>query len=242
MDILADERRRSDRRQKEDNALKKIVFIRTLAAALAAVALLGGCGSSGAKAEPSETAKPAATPAPAETESPAETGTVPQRQDGERYDAVIYIEGMEETVPYEHIRNESLGIEMDYDYELFERHSAPDSECFICVYDPEQPENYLEVTRSAQDAETAAAAIGEALSKDYEISSAPYTLDSAGECIRIDASADVGGLTMPDQLQLVYIIPAADGCRIVTAHYAIEGADGFGKRFSSMAHTLSVID
>ena len=61
-------------------------------------------------------------------------------------------------------------------------------------------------------------------------------------CIRIDASADVGGLTMPDQLQMVYIIPAADGCRIATAHYYIVGAEGFGRRFACMMHTLSVID
>ena len=180
------------------------------------------------------------TAAPAAPAAPAETAA---RQDGERFEAVITVEGMEETVSYEHIRSETLGFEMDYDYERFERRSEPDRECFVSIYDdPAHPENYLEVTRSAEDTETAAAAIGEALSKTYDIDSSPYTLDGAGECIRIDASADVGGLTMPDQLQMVYIIPAADGCRIATAHYYIVGAEGFGRRFACMMHTLSVID
>ena len=47
---------------------------------------------------------------------------------------------------------------------------------------------------------------------------------------------------MPDQLQMVYIIPAADGCRIATTHYYIVGAEGFGRRFACIMHTLSVID
>ncbi len=67
-------------------------------------------------------------------------------------------------------------------------------------------------------------------------------LERAGSCIRIDASADVGGLTMPEYLQMVYIIPAADGCRIATAHYYIVGAEGFGRRFAYMMQTFSAID
>ena len=35
---------------------------------------------------------------------------------------------------------------------------------------------------------------------------------------------------------------ATDGCRIATAHYGFESAEGFGKRFSSMVKTLVVID
>ncbi len=58
---------------------------------------------------------------------------------------------MEETVRYEHVRNTALGFEMDYDFESFVRRSEPDRECFISVYDdPEAPENYLEVTFSAE--------------------------------------------------------------------------------------------
>ena len=46
---------------------------------------------------------------------------------------------------------------------------------------------------------------------------------------------------MPDHLQAVYIIPAADGCRVAAAHYAIEGAEGFAKRFHYMMETFAVI-
>jgi len=66
-------------------------------------------------------------------------------------------------------------------------------------------------------------------------------LDLAGRCIRIDASAEKGGMTMPDLLQMVYIIPAADGCRVATAHYSIESAEGFGRRFHYMMDTFSAI-
>ena len=179
---------------------------------------------------------------PAEPENSKAEGGI-KREDGERFEGVIMIEGMEEAVSYEHIRNSSIGVEMDYDYELFERHSEADRDCFVSCYDDsENPENYLEVTCSAVDAETAAASISEALSKDYDIIREEFMLERAGSCIRIDASADKGGMTMPEHLQMVYIIPADDGCRIATAHYAIEGAEGFGVRFRNMMHTLEVIE
>lgn len=166
-----------------------------------------------------------------------------RRQDGERFEAVIILEGMEETVHYEHIRNETVGFEMDYDYESFERRSEADRESFVSVWDdPDDPWNYLEVTHRPEDAETAAAAIGAELSKTYEIRREDsFPLDRAGSCIRIDASADIGGLTMPEHLQMVYIIPVADGCLVATGHYTIESAEGFGARFSAMMQTLSAI-
>lgn len=187
------------------------------------------------------TPKPAApTAAPAETSAP----TVPRRQVGERYDRVIMIEGMEETVHYEQIRNDTVGVEMGYEYENFKRRSTAERECFVSDWDdPDNPENYLEVTSSPDSAETVAAAIAEALSQDYEIyRDDAFMLEGAGRCIRIDASADKGGLTMPDHLQLVYIIPAPDGCRIATEHYFIVESEGFGNRFRNMMHTLTVID
>ncbi|MCR5663589.1 MAG: fimbrillin family protein [Oscillospiraceae bacterium] len=165
------------------------------------------------------------------------------RQDGERFDAVIMLEGMEETVHYEHVRNVTLGFEMDYDYESFERLSAADSERFVSVWDDAaNPENYLEVTKRSESAEDVAAAISEELSVKYDLRREDaFELERAGRCIRIDASADVGGKTMPDQLQMVYIIPAPDGCRVATAHYAIEASEGFGRRFQYMMHTFAVI-
>ena len=64
------------------------------------------CGSNSKKAP--EHAEP-------QVKEPAiETG----RQDGERFETTIILEGMEEKVRYEHIRDEALGFEMDYDYEI----------------------------------------------------------------------------------------------------------------------------
>lgn len=175
--------------------------------------------------------------------SEAETEKESGRKDGERFEDTIILEGMEETVRYEHVINQELGFEIDYDYESFERRSGSDSERFISLYDDMgNPENYLEVTCSTDDAETAAAVIGEELSKEYTITKSPYPLENAGDCIRIDASETKEGGYMPDQLQVVYIIPAGDGCRIATAHYAIEAAEGFGRRFAYIMNTLVVIE
>ena len=167
----------------------------------------------------------------------------PERQDGERFETVIQIEGMEETVQYEHLRNSAVGIEMDYDYERFHRQSDPDRERFVSVWDaPDAAENYLEVTYCADDAETAAKAVRETLSQEYDLLESTRELPHVGSCLRIEASEIKGTGRMADQIQAVYIIPAPDGCRIAAAHYAIEGAEGFGRRFSYMLNTLAVID
>ncbi len=174
------------------------------------------------------------------------SGTAPviPRQDGERFEAVIVMEGMEETVNYEHIRNEALGFEMDYDYESFTRSSEDDRERFVLVWDdPSKPENYLELSYSPESAEYAAGAISEALSAEYELyRDDSFMLERAGRCICIDASAEPGGQTMPEHLQTVYVIPAGDGCIVATAHCSIESAEGVGRRFAYMMHTLSLID
>ncbi len=216
------------------------------AAALALVlltTLLGGCAGAAVAPEPSAEPVIVEPVSPASPAEPAAAEAEPGRQDGERFEESIFIEGMEETVRYEHIRNDALGFEMDYDYERFVRLSETDREFFVsCWDDPTKPEYSLEVTRSAQDAETVAAALSEALSKEYEISrNDSFPLARAGSCIRIDASAEPGGLTMPDHLQMVYIVPAADGCRVAVAHYAIEGAEGFGRRFHCMMDSFSVL-
>ena len=167
----------------------------------------------------------------------------PERQDGERFEAVIILEGMEETVKYEHIRNEALGFEMDYDYESFERHSESDRERIVSVWDdPENPGNYLEVTYSAEDADTVAAAVRENLSQTYDLLEETRELECAGECLYIEASVLKGTKTMADQLQSVFIIPSSDGCFVATAHFAAEAAEGFGRRFSYMLQTFSAID
>ena len=233
--------------------MKKVVISLTIAAALA----LGGCanaltteiktpGDEPAASEDMQQAPVEDTQKPVENSeptAPSETPAAePSRQDGERFETVIILEGMEETVQYEHVRNEAIGIEMDYDYESFVRQSKPHRERFISGWDdPENPENYLEVTYSSKDTDTVAASISEELSKEYELITENFTLEGAGECIRIDASEVKGGGFSPDMLQMVYVIPASDGCRIAWAHYAIEGAEGFGRRFAYMVNTLSAI-
>ena len=209
----------------------------TLLLSMALTLSLTACGN----ARPAENEAPAAEPqvTASETSDPAAyTG----RQDGERFEAVIMLEGMEETVQYEHIINETAGFEMDYDYESFARQSESDRECFLSIWDdPDNPENYLEVTRSAEDAETVAASVSEALSQKYDLIKESRTLERAGDCIWIEASELKGTGRMADQLQAVYIIPASDGCRVATAHFYAESAEGFARRFAYMLNSLAVI-
>ena len=228
---------------------------KNLIAALLVLVLVMGCAGCGkAPAPESRPTAPAETrAASAEPAAPAETPAAPEetsaaspepgRRDGECFEAVIILEGMEETVHYEHIRNEGLGFEMDYDYENFVRHREADREFFVsCWDDPNNPENYLEVRYSALDSETAADAIGETLSNDYEISrDDSFPLERAGSCILILAEEVKGGGFMPDQLQSVYIIPTEDGGRIATAHCATVESEGFLRRFRYMMNTFSAV-
>lgn len=208
-----------------------------LTASLSLALLLSGCG----KANPAP-AQAVQTAAPVETQAPAPVQTAPRRQDGERFETTIILEGMEEKVQYEHIRDEALGFEMDYDYESFNRVREADRERFISIYDDAgNPENYLEVSASADDAETAAAAISAALAQEYEVRQDSFVLERAGSCIRIHGDEIKGGGYMPDKLQMVYVIPAPDGCRIAVEHYAIVESEGFGRRFSYLMHTFSVL-
>ncbi len=186
--------------------------------------------------------EPISTTEPIAQELP-ETETEPGRQNGERFDGVIILEGMKETVHYEHLRNDAIGFELDYDYENFVRHSEADREWFVSCWDaPENPENYLEVRYSPLDAEATAAAICETLSSDYEIRmDDAFPLDRAGNCIRIVADEVKGGGYMPDNLQTVYIIPASDGCRVATARCATVESEGFLRRFRYMMNTFLTV-
>ncbi|MCR5790721.1 MAG: hypothetical protein K6G83_12600 [Lachnospiraceae bacterium] len=225
---------------------RKEIFIIVMAALVSV--MMGGCSNNGT---PMETTKPIAATeqviavdpiSTAEPEIPEKTDTVFERQDGERFEETIMLEGMEETVRYEHVRDEEIGFEMDYDYEAFSRHREPGRESFISIYDdPEKPENFLEVTYSPENADEASKSIEEELSENYDIIKETFELERAGSCVRIDASAAKGGGT-PDLLQMLYIIPSADGSITATAHYSFEGAEGFGRRFGYIMNTLSLID
>ena len=177
-------------------------------------------------------------------EDAAGTAPVIERQDGERFEAVIVMEGMEETVNYEHIRNEALGFEMDYDYESFSRSSEADRERFVLVWDdPANPEYYLELSYSPESAEYTADSISESLSAEYELyRDDSFMLERAGRCIYISTSSVKGGDSSPEHLQTVYLIPAGDGCIVATEHCSIESAEGIGRRFAYMMHTLSLIE
>ena len=163
------------------------------------------------------------------------------REDGERFEDTIILEGMEETVKYEHVKDTDTGFEMDYDYESFTRIKEADREKFVSVYDdPKDPQNYLEVLYVPQSPDTAEASISAELSETYEVVREDRTLEKAGRCAVLDASADKGGKTMPDRLQAVYIIPAGSGSIVARANYTAEAAEGFGRRFSYMLDTLCV--
>ena len=227
--------------------MKKLTkILAMIAAAALLLMMLGGCSSEQEdKTKPAELITPDVIELPsAPAEEPAaepaqDNGT--QRQDGERFEGVIILEGMEETVRYEHVRNDAVGFEMDYDYESFVRQNETVHERFVSQYDnPAAPQNYLEVIYQAQDAETVADSVGAELSQKYDIIREACVLERAGSCIRIDASATKDGHT-PDLLQAVYIIPSGSGCLVAAAHYSFESAEGFGRRFANMLDTLTVL-
>lgn len=166
------------------------------------------------------------------------------RQVGERFEGTIILEGMDEPVKYEHIGNEVLGFEMDYDYENFVRKTEQDSERLISIWDnPDNPEIYIEIIHSMENAETTAASIKETLSAEYDASMEQSTLDGAGECIEIRAEVDHNHQMSLWQLQMVFIIPTSDGGSLVVwGHYTVESADGMGARLYNMINSIKVVE
>ena len=202
---------------------KKIAITLSVLLALSMLTTaLCGCGR---KESPAASAAPAAEP---------------RRADGERFETVIMLEGMEGTVGLEHARNETLGFELDYDYEALARYSEAERERFISCYEtPENAWNYLDIQRDTGNAELVASAVSAALSEKFgTVEMQAWTLENAGECLRIKAS---GGREDFSALQTVYIVPAGEGCLIAASHCTFESAEGFGARFDSIMNTLSVI-
>ena len=234
--------------------MKKTGFTFVITALLLSLAACGTVPPAGTNAPAAEPQSAAAieTPdarggqtaqAPTDRPESPEPTTEACRQDGERFETVIMLEGMEETVRYEHIVNESAGFEMDYDYESFVRQSEASRELFLSVWDdPADPVNYLEVRYDTGSAELVSDAVSADLSRKFDRVRETREVDRAGICICIEASARKGAGNMADALQTVYIIPASVGCRVATAHFAVEAAEGFGRRFDYMLHTLSVIE
>lgn len=215
-----------------------------LALTLLLTAMLCACGrgrGETASAQPVPTEASVVRPTPTD---PPEAAAEPGRADGERFEEVVVLEGMEETVRYEHVRNQDVGFELDYEYETLERRRASEYERFLSLYDdPDDPWNYLEVTRSAEGPEAVTSALAKELSRDFDtVVTSRVTLDRAGECARIDASGAKAGRMPSGALESVYILPAADGCRIAAAHCTLESAEGFGARFAAMMDTFIVTE
>ena len=117
--------------------MKKTILSLLLVAAM--MLSLAACGAvstgNSAPAAETESQTTASDDGQIIVEETPETPTQDERQDGERFEAVIMMEGMEETVRYEHIRREDLGFAMDYDYENFVRQSEGDRERFVSNWD-----------------------------------------------------------------------------------------------------------
>lgn len=226
--------------------MKKKAINTTIAAlvmVLLLVTMLSACGS---KNKEEGTDEPDSTTGAVSTTEPVGTSEAQieiDRQDGDHFEDVIAFPDMEETIRYEHIRNDTIGFEMDYDYERFERRSESGRECFVLRYDnPEDPENYLEVTYNTEDADAVSTSVSEVLSNDYDIIKESFTLDRAGSCIKIDASEVKGSGGTPDLMQTVYIIPSGEGCLVVTSHYSYDSGDEYGVRIRHIMNTLKIIE
>lgn len=225
--------------------MKKTILSLLLAAAM--MLSLAACGAvsagNSAPAAEAESKTTASDDGQIIVEETPETPTQDERQDGERFEAVIMMEGMEETVRYEHIRREDLGFAMDYDYENFVRQSEGDRERFVSNWDdPADPQNYLEVSYDTGNANLVADAISAGLSDVYDLLQDERELDNGVKCLRIEASVIKGTNQMADRIQEIYIIPAGSGSIVARAYYAIEGAEGFGRRFAYMVRTLNTLE
>ncbi len=186
---------------------------------------------------PEETPKTESKP-----EEPSKPKEAAGRQDGEKFEETIMLEGSEETVRYEHVKDSAIGFEMDYEYETLTRKKESDKEIFASTYDdPENPWNYLEVMYIDKTVDNAAASVSDELSKEYDLSTEQGALDKAGSCTKIITVSAKSGAKSPDFLQTVYVLPAGDGSIVAAAHYTIESAEGFGGRFDRMVNSLEVI-
>lgn len=227
------------RRKMKRKAIGKMLV--TLAATALTLVMICGCGG---KTNQEESSAAILNPDPissSESAGSSEAEEQTGRKDGERFEETVMIEGTAETVKYEHVKNETIGFEIDYEQETFTRSTESDRVRFISVYDSaDDPWNYLDVTYGAGSVDDVVASVMEELSKDYEVTKDSVTLEGTGSCTRIEASG-VNDKTS-GKLLTTYVIPAADGCRIAAAHYTLESAEGFGKRFFNMVNAMTVIE
>ena len=192
-------------------------------------------------AEPEVTPEPETVAEPTEPEEQPSEDTAAGRQDGERFEATIMLEGTEEKVMYEHARDLAIGFEIDFEYESLTRQKGSDAERFISVYDdPSEPVNYLEISYTDKPVDDVISSAASELSKDYETVTEEGALATAGSCTKIITTV-AKSKAVSDRLQTVYVIPAGDGSIVAITHYTLESAEGFGSRFAQMLDTLEVI-
>lgn len=171
-----------------------------------------------------------------------EQETKNKRKDGERFQSTIMLEGLEEVVNYEHLINDTIGFEMDYDYDSFSRISKSDKEIILPNYDDSsEPTNFLEIFYDNNNADTVVSNINTELSKTYDTTIDYLTSNNLGNYIHIDVSLVKNGQLLP-VLRESFVIPLNNGCLVATAHYYREAAEGIGRRFADMINTMTVID
>ena len=103
---------------------KKLISISL--ALILTIAALTGCVKTGNTEKPSEEVKPSDNTEPVENANPNYTAepkpeTDTGMKDGERFEAMILLEGSEEKVGYEHAISKNVGFEMDFEYDSLTR-------------------------------------------------------------------------------------------------------------------------
>lgn len=161
------------------------------------------------------------------------------RENGERFEETIMIEGVEETVQYEHYVDTTIGFEIDYEYYELGRSASKEDVTFFSMYDdPNNLENYLEITYSPDDVDLTASNLTSEYSSNFEVIQSSETLNNGVTCTTLALLNPEDG---SKNIQMIYVIPADDGCRVAAAHYTVESMEGFGRRFERTVRSINVI-
>ena len=218
----------------------------TMAMAVLSMTMMGGCSKEDDNTTDETKNETVASETEADNDSSeiavedtsAASGTS-GREDGERFEETIMIEGMEETVYYEHYVDTTIGFEIDYEYYELGRSASNEDVTFFSMYDdPNDLENYLEITYSPDDADLTASNLTSEYSSNFEVIQSSVTLDNGVTCTKLSLLNPEDGSR---NLQNIYVIPADDGCRVASAHFTIESSEGFGTRFDNTVRSINVI-
>jgi hypothetical protein len=139
-------------------------------------------------------------------------------------------------------------IELPREYELLTWHGRgpwdnyPDrkASCPIGWWQSTISQQYVHYPRPQDSGNHEDCTLVELKTKDD--TATPRSGQESGKCLRIEASVIKGTNQMADKIQEIYIIPAGSGSIVARACYAIEGAEGFGRRFAYMVRTLNALE